>query len=292
VHHGVRIQDGRHRRRHPRDRYITDRQLPDKAIDLIDEAASAGCAWRSTSKPAELDEVDRQIMQLEIEREALEGEGQGQQGAPEKAGEGAGRPAGGEPNALRPAGSGRKPPSRPHARDQGEIEQCAIRSSEAERRYDYQRASELRYGELARLENELAQQEEQLKARCRRTASSCSRKRSTPRTWRRRVSNWTGIPVSRLLEGEIEKLLRMEDRLHRRVVGQDRGHQRRRQRRAPQPGRPAGSNRPIGSFPVLGPDRRGQDRAGAGLAEFLFDNQDAMVRIDMSEYQERHTVSA
>jgi ATP-dependent Clp protease ATP-binding subunit ClpB len=163
------------------------------------------------------------------------------------------------------------------------------RIEEAQRQYDYRQASELQYGELARLESQLAEQEEQLKAL--QTGQQLLKEEVGSEDVAQVVSTWTGIPVSKLLEGEIEKLLRMEDRLHMRVVGQDRAisvvsNAVRRSRAGLQD-----PNRPIGSFIFLGPTGVGKTELARALAEFLFDDENAMVRIDMSEYQERHTVS-
>jgi len=290
VHHGVRIQD-------PAviaaatmsDRYISDRFLPDKAIDLIDEAASR-LRMEITSKPQELDRVDRQIMQLEIEREALKKE-------KDKASKERLQKLEKELADLQEqsrALSSRWEQERAaiqRLRDvKQEIEQVRHRIEEAQRAQNYQQASELQYGRLIELEKQLADQEARLKA-LQAEGQQLLKEEVDAEDVAQVVSTWTGVPVSRLLEGEIEKLLRMEDRLHSRVVGQDVAidvvsNAVRRSRAGLQD-----PNRPVGSFIFLGPTGVGKTELARALAEFLFDDEDAMVRIDMSEYQERHTVS-
>jgi ATP-dependent Clp protease ATP-binding subunit ClpB len=170
-----------------------------------------------------------------------------------------------------------------------QIEQVRHQIEEAQRQYDYRRASELQYGELDRLEKQLSEQESQLKAM--QNGQQLLKEEVGAEDVAEVVSTWTGIPVSKLMEGEIEKLLRMEERLHLRVVGQDEAinvvsNAVRRSRAGLQD-----PNRPIGSFIFLGPTGVGKTELARSLAEFLFDDENAMVRIDMSEYQERHTVS-
>jgi ATP-dependent Clp protease ATP-binding subunit ClpB len=290
VHHGVRIQD-------PAviaaaimsDRYISDRFLPDKAIDLIDEAASR-LRMEITSKPEELDGVDRQIMQLEIEREALRKEKDKASKERLKKLEKELADLQEQSRALTARWEREKSAIQGMRETKEQIEQVRHRIEEAQRNYDYRRASELQYGELARLEKQLAEQEQQLKA-LQEGGQQLLKEEVDSEDVAEVVSSWTGIPVSKLLEGEVEKLLKMEDRLHRRVVGQDRAitvvsNAVRRSRAGLQD-----PNRPIGSFLFLGPTGVGKTELARSLAEFLFDNEDAMVRIDMSEYQERHTVS-
>jgi ATP-dependent Clp protease ATP-binding subunit ClpB len=289
VHHGVRIQDSAViAAATMSDRYISDRFLPDKAIDLIDEAASR-LRMEIDSKPQELDRVDRQIMQLEIEREALKKEKDKASKERLKKLEKELADLQEDSRALTARWEQEKAAIL-HLRDTKEqIEGVRHQIEEAQRDYDYRRASELQYGELARLERQLAGQEQQLKAL--QNGQQLLKEEVDSEDVAEVVSSWTGIPVSKLLEGEIEKLIKMEDRLHRRVVGQDEAitvvsNAVRRSRAGLQD-----PKRPIGSFIFLGPTGVGKTELARALAEFLFDDENAMVRIDMSEYQERHTVS-
>jgi ATP-dependent Clp protease ATP-binding subunit ClpB len=289
VHHGVRITDGAviaaatlsHR-------YISDRFLPDKAIDLVDEAASR-LRMEIDSKPAELDEVDREMMQLQIEREALKKERD---------------PASKErlQKLEEELANLKERATELHARWEAEkeaiqrvrdikeqMDQVQLQIEQAERDVDLQRAAELRYSQLRQLEQELIVAESRLEELQR--DGAMLKEEVDAEDIANIVSNWTGIPVSKLLEGEIEKLVRMEDRLHRRVVGQDEAIDAvaaavRRSRSGLQD-----PNRPIGSFIFLGPTGVGKTELARALAEFLFDDEDNIVRIDMSEYQERHTVA-
>jgi ATP-dependent Clp protease ATP-binding subunit ClpB len=289
VHHGVRIQDSAVIAAATlSDRYISDRFLPDKAIDLIDEAASR-LRMEIDSKPQELDRVDRQIMQLEIEREALKKE---KDRASKERLEKLEKELADlqEQSRALTARWAQEKEAIGGLRDTKEkIEQVRHQIEEAQRQYDYRRASELQYGESVRLERQLAEQEAHLKAL--QNGQQLLKEEVDSEDVAEVVSAWTGIPVSKLLEGEIEKLLQMEDRLHLRVVGQDQAisvvsNAVRRSRAGLQD-----PNRPIGSFIFLGPTGVGKTELGRALAEFLFDDENAMVRIDMSEYQERHTVS-
>jgi len=288
VHHGVRIQDSAciaaatlsHR-------YIADRFLPDKAIDLIDEAASR-LRMEIDSKPEELDRVDREIMQLEIEREALKKEKD--QASRERL-EALERELANlreESNALQARWEQEKSAIQRVQQIKEQIEQVRYQIEQAQRTADYARASELQYGTLAQLERELAESERQLNQA---EGNRLLKEEVDAEDIARVVANWTGIPVARLLEGEVEKLLHMEERLHLRVVGQDDAirvvsNAVRRARAGMQD-----PNRPIGSFIFLGPTGVGKTELARALAEFLFDDENAMVRIDMSEYQERHTVA-
>ncbi len=289
VHHGVRITDSAviaaatlsHR-------YIPDRRLPDKAIDLIDEAA-ARLRTEIDSKPQELDEVDRQIMQLEIEREALRKEKD--KASRERL-----------ERIEKELAELREKSAELHARWQTEkqaiaelraikeqIEQTRFEIEQAERQADLEKAARLRYTTLRELEERLAQAEAKLKEL--QAQGALLKEEVDDEDIAEVVSKWTGIPVSRLLEGEGEKLLRMEERLHQRVIGQD--HAIRAVANAVRRAR-AGlqdPDRPIGSFIFLGPTGVGKTELARALAEFLFDDERAMVRIDMSEYQEKHTVS-
>ena len=289
VHHGVRIQDSAVIAAAVlSDRYISERFLPDKAIDLIDEAASR-LRMEITSKPQELDQIDRQIMQIEIEREALKKEKD--KASKERLGKLEKELADlQEQSRALTARWGQEKNAIQSLRDTKEqIERVRHQIEEAQRAYDYRRASELQYGDLNRLEAQLAEQEAQLKAL--QNGQQLLKEEVDSEDVAEVVSVWTGVPVSRLLEGEIEKLLRMEDRIHERVVGQDEAitvvaNAVRRSRAGLQD-----PNRPIGSFIFLGPTGVGKTELARALAEFLFDDEGAMVRIDMSEYQERHTVS-
>ena len=289
VHHGVRITDSAaisaatlsHR-------YISDRFLPDKAIDLVDEAASR-LRTEIDSKPAELDTVDREVMQLQIEREALKKEKDvGSKERLEKIEE---QLANLEEKSTQLSVRWQAETSAIEKvrgiREQ--IDQVNQQIEEAERQTDLQRAAELRYGHLRQLENELADAEAaliQLQG-----DGALLKEEVDSEDIAAIISKWTGIPASKLLEGEIEKLVQMEKRLHNRVIGQDGPIEAvaravRRSRSGLQD-----PNRPIGSFIFLGPTGVGKTELARALAEFLFDDEQNMVRIDMSEYQEQHTVA-
>ncbi|GAB4437327.1 MAG: ATP-dependent chaperone ClpB [Anaerolineae bacterium] len=289
VHHGVRIQDAAviaaatlsHR-------YIADRQLPDKAIDLIDEAASR-LRMEIDSKPMALDEVDRQVMQLEIERAALKKEKDKASKERLKKLEQELADLHERSKALRAQWETEKEAIAAVRATKAEIDQARLELEQAERRNDLEAAARLRYGRLRELDARLAEQEARLNEL--QTSGAMLKEEVDADEVAYVVSKWTGIPVSKLLEGEIEKLLRMEERLHRRVVGQDEAinavaNAVRRSRAGLQD-----ANRPVGTFLFLGPTGVGKTELARALAEFLFDDEDAMVRIDMSEYQERHTVS-
>jgi ATP-dependent Clp protease ATP-binding subunit ClpB len=289
VHHGVRITD-------PAviaaatlsARYITDRRLPDKAIDLIDEA---GARLRSEidSKPQELDEVDRQIMQLEIEREALKKEkDKASQERLAKLEEELGNLK--EHSAQLTGRWQNEKQAIAALRDvKGQIEQTRLEIERAERKSDLETAARLRYGSLRELEVRLSEAEHRLKDL--QAGGLLLKEEVDPEEVAAIVSRWTHIPVSRLLEGETQKLLHMEENLHQRVVGQDDAvrvvsNTVRRARAGLQD-----PNRPLGSFIFLGPTGVGKTEMARTLADFLFDDERAMIRIDMSEYQEKHTVS-
>ncbi|MFC2029783.1 ATP-dependent chaperone ClpB [Chloroflexota bacterium] len=289
VHHGVRIQDSAVIAAATlSNRYISDRFLPDKAIDLVDEAGSR-LRMEIDSKPQQLDRVDRQIMQLEIEREALKKEKDKASKDRLKKLEKEVADLLEQSRALTARWEQEKAAIQSLRDTKEQIEQVRHQIEEAQRDYDYRRASELQYGELARLEQQLGSQEDQLKAL--QNGQQLLKEEVDSEDVAEVVSAWTGIPVSRLLEGEIERLLQMEDWLHRRVVGQDEAirvvaNAVRRSRAGLQD-----PKRPIGSFIFLGPTGVGKTELARALAEFLFDDENAMVRVDMSEYQERHTVS-
>ena len=289
VHHGVRITDAAVIAAATlSNRYISDRYLPDKAIDLIDEAASK-LRTEIDSKPAELDEIDRKIMQLEIEREALKKE---TDEASQERLERLERELANlreESNRLRAQWEREKEAIQAIRATKERIEATRLEIEQAERRADLEAAARLRYGTLRELEEQLRQQEERLEELSK--GQRLLKEEVDAEDIAEVVSSWTGIPVSRLLEGEIEKLVHMEERLHRRVVDQDEAVRAvsnavRRARAGLQD-----PNRPIGSFIFLGPTGVGKTELGRALAEFLFDDEEAMVRLDMSEYQERHTVA-
>jgi ATP-dependent Clp protease ATP-binding subunit ClpB len=289
VHHGVRIQDGAAIAAATlSQRYITDRQLPDKAIDLIDEAASR-LRMEIDSKPAELDEVDRRIMQLEIEREALKKEKDKASKERLKKLEKELADLQEQSTALRTRWEQEKAAIQAIRETKERSEQVRHQIEEAQRAMDYARASELQYGALVELEQQLQEQEERLRQF--QGEHPLLKEEVGSEDVAEVVAEWTGIPVSKLLEGEMEKLLRMEEALHQRVIGQDEAVRAvsnavRRARAGLQD-----PNRPIGTFIFLGPTGVGKTELARALAEFLFDTEEAMVRIDMSEYQERHTVS-
>ena len=289
AHHGVRIQDAALIAAATlSDRYIAGRQLPDKAIDLIDEAA-ARLRLEIDSKPAELDEMDRRVMQLEIEREALKQErDKASKERLEKLEQELANTRE-ESNGLRAHWEQEKAVIQEMQDIQQQMENLKVEIEHAERQNDYAAAAELRYGKMQRLERDM----EAAEARLAQVQGDrpLLRQEVGPEEIARVVANWTGIPVSRLMEGEREKLMRMEDELHKRVVGQDEAVRAvsnavRRARAGLQP-----PNRPIGTFLFLGPTGVGKTELARALAEFLFDTEEAMVRIDMSEYQEKHTVS-
>ncbi|MCC7358023.1 MAG: ATP-dependent chaperone ClpB [Anaerolineales bacterium] len=289
VHHGVRIQDAAVIAAATLSaRYITDRRLPDKAIDLIDEAASR-LRMEITSKPQALDEIDRRLMQLEIEREALKKErDQASQDRLRKL-EKEVADAKEQSQALRARWESEKQAISGMQGIKEKIEQTKTQIEQAERRADLEAAARLRYGTLRELEKQLADGETRLNQM--QSGERLLKEEVGAEDIAQIVAKWTGIPVARLMEGEIEKLLRIEERLHRRVIGQDEavralGNAIRRARSGLQD-----PNRPLGSFIFLGPTGVGKTELARALAEFLFDTDQAMIRIDMSEYQEKHTVS-
>jgi ATP-dependent Clp protease ATP-binding subunit ClpB len=289
VHHGVRIQDSAviaaatlsHR-------YITDRFLPDKAIDLIDEAA-ARLRTEIDSKPQALDQVDREIMQLEIEREALRQEKDKASRARLDRIENELANLREESTELHARWTTQKEAISELRATKEKIEQTRHDIERAERQADLEGAARLRYGTLRDLESQLADQEKRLQEL--QSQGALLKEEVDAEDIAAVVSRWTGIPVSKLLEGEGEKLIHMEDRLHQRVIGQDQAVEAvanavRRARSGLQD--PA---RPMGSFIFLGPTGVGKTELARALAEFLFDDEQAMIRIDMGEYQEKHTVS-
>ncbi|MBI1800766.1 MAG: ATP-dependent chaperone ClpB, partial [Chloroflexi bacterium] len=289
VHHGVRITDGAVIAAATlSDRYITDRFLPDKAIDLIDEAASR-LRTEIDSKPAALDEIDRRIMQLEIEREALKKERDAASQSRLARIEKDVADLREESNHLRGRWDLEKQSIQAIRQTKEKIEQTRGEVESAERRADLEKAARLRYGTMRDLERNLQEQERQLKDLQKNGA--LLKEEVDDQDVAAIVSKWTGVPVAKLMEGEVEKLIKMEERLHRRVIGQSEAisavaNAVRRSRAGLQD-----PQRPLGSFIFLGPTGVGKTELGRALAEFLFDDEGALVRIDMSEYQEKHTVA-
>jgi ATP-dependent Clp protease ATP-binding subunit ClpB len=279
AHHGVRIRDAAlvaaavlsHR-------YIADRFLPDKAIDLVDEAASS-LRIQIDSSPIQLDEANRRVMQLEIELAAMAKESKEVREPVERALAEAKE----ERNALAARWSTEKEALERIKEATRRLDELRMEAERAEREGNLQRVAEIRYGEIPGLEGELAERT--------RPEHPMVKEEVDEDDIAAVVARWTGIPVDRLLEGETEKLIHMEDRLHQRVVGQDEAvsavaNALRRARTGLQD-----PNRPIGSFVFLGPTGVGKTELARALAEFMFDDEHAMVRLDMSEYQERHTVA-
>ena len=289
VHHGVRIKDSACISAATlSDRYIADRQLPDKAIDLIDEAASR-LRMEIDSKPSELDEVDRQIMQLEIEREALKKESDTASRDRLEDLERELADLEETRKALRAQWEQEKSAIQAVQQTKEQMDRVRHRIQEAQRTHDYEQASELQYGRLSELQRQLEAQEERLNEL--QEGGAMLKEEVGSEEIAEVVSEWTSIPVAKLLEGERERLLRMEEALHRQVVGQEEAVEAvsnavRRARAGLQD-----PNRPIGTFIFLGPTGVGKTELARALAQFLFDTEEAMIRIDMSEYQERHTVS-
>jgi ATP-dependent Clp protease ATP-binding subunit ClpB len=289
VHHGVRIKDAALvAAAILSNRYISDRFLPDKAIDLVDEAA-AKLRTEIDSMPSELDEISRRVMQLEIEREALRKErdsaSKERLGRLEK--ELADLKA--EGDELRARWQAEKQAVQ-HLRDLREqIEQTKTEIELAQRQYDLNRAAELKYGTLNTLERQLKAEEDRLSQQ--QSAARLIKEEVDEEDIAEVVSRWTHIPVSKLLEGEVQKLLHLEEELHRRVIGQDEAVRAVAEAVVRARSGLKDPHRPIGSFIFLGPTGVGKTELARALAEFLFDDERAMVRIDMSEYQEKHTVS-
>jgi len=289
VHHGVRIKDAALIAAAVlSDRYISDRFLPDKAIDLVDEAASR-LRIEIDSMPTEIDEIERKIKQLEIEEQALKKE-------KDKASRERMSKLQNELSNLREKSNSMKA----HWQQEKEviqsirtlkeeIDRTKTEAEQAERQAELARAAELRYGRLLELEKKLEQENKRLAEL--QEDQKMLKEEVDEEDIAETVSKWTGIPVSRLMEAEIEKLLHMEERLKKRVVGQDEAiasvsNAIRRARAGLQD-----PNRPIGSFIFLGPTGVGKTELTRALAEFLFDDERAMIRLDMSEYMEKHTVS-
>ena len=289
VFHGVKITDGALIAAATlSNRYITDRFLPDKAIDLVDEA----CAMIRTeidSMPAELDEVSRRIMQLEIEQAALnkeEDEGSQRRLAALEEELAQHRE---QFNAMKARWENEKDAITKVQKLREEIEQVNAEIAKAERDYDLGKAAELKYGRLPDLQGKLAKEEDI--AERERSEQSLLRDKVTDDEIARIVSRWTGVPVTRLKEGEREKLLHLPEELHRRVIGQDEAVQKVSEAILRSRAGIADENRPIGSFLFLGPTGVGKTELAKALAQNLFDDEKNMVRIDMSEYMEKFSVS-
>jgi ATP-dependent Clp protease ATP-binding subunit ClpB len=289
VHHGVRIKDSAlvaaAKLSH---RYISDRFLPDKAIDLVDEAA-ARLRTEIDSLPAELDEVSRKVLQLEIEREALRKETDAASRARLKTLEDELAEKNRDLEVLKTRWEAEKISVGRLRKLRQQIEQVKQEIERAERAYDLNRVAELRYGELPKLERELASEEQHL-----------HKKQGEQRLLKEEVdeedialvvSRWTGIPVTRLVEGETEKILRLEDLLHERVIGQDEAVRAVADAVLRARSGIKDPKRPIGSFLFLGPTGVGKTELARALAATLFDDEGNLIRIDMSEYMEKHTVA-
>jgi ATP-dependent Clp protease ATP-binding subunit ClpB len=290
VHHGIRIKDSALVTAAVLSkRYITDRFLPDKAIDLVDEAA-AKLRTEKESMPAEIDEVNRRVMQLEIEREALKREtDQASRDRLQKLEKELAEIK--EKRAvLQAQWETEKGGLEKLAKIKAEIEQTKQAIEKYKREYDLNKVAELQYGKLAELEKNLAVEEQKLIEK-HKGGARLIKEEVDEDDIAAIVARWTGIPVSRLLEGEVKKLAQLEQHLHKRVIGQDEAVvavsdaviRARAGLKDP--------NRPIGSFIFLGPTGVGKTELARALAEFLFDDEAAMIRIDMSEYMEKHTVS-
>jgi ATP-dependent Clp protease ATP-binding subunit ClpB len=289
VHHGVRIKDSALvAAAMMSNRYITDRFLPDKAIDLVDEAA-ARLRTEIESMPAQLDERLRRIMQLEIERQALKKESDEasktrlakieKELADLKA----------EANALKAKWQAEKRAVQRLRSLREQIEQVKIDIEKAEREYDLNKVAELRYGKLAQLENQLKSETEQFSKK--QGGAPLIKEEVDEQDIAEVVGRWTGIPVTRLLESEVQKLLHLGEELHKRVVGQDQAVEAVQEAVVRARSGLKDPNRPVGSFIFLGPTGVGKTELARALAEFLFDDERSMIRIDMSEYQEKHTVA-
>lgn len=289
VHHGVRISDSAlvaaatlsHR-------YITDRHLPDKAIDLIDEAA-AKIRTEIDSLPTELDEINRKIMQLEIEQEALKKEKD--EASKERLQKLAKELAELKEKQATLMAQWEKEKEAINAlrKLKEEIEKTRLEIEAAERAYDLNKAAELRYGKLTQLEQELAQKEEELKKQS--EGKTLLKEEVGPDDIAEIVSKWTGIPVTKLMESEREKLLKLEDVLHKRVIGQDEAVRAVADAVIRARSGLKDPRRPIGSFLFLGPTGVGKTELCKTLARTLFDTEENMIRLDMSEYMEKHTVA-
>ena len=289
-HHGVRIADSAVVAAATlSERYIADRFLPDKAIDLIDEAASR-LKIEIDSVPTEIDEVERRVQQLEIEREALKKETDDASKARLEALEADLANLREEASELRTRWQNEKEPIEAIKQAQGQLEEARVEFEQAEREADLERAAKLRYGDIPELEAKVSEQAARLEE-LHAGGDVLLSDEVTEEDVAEVVAKWTGIPVSRLMEGEVQKLIQMEERLHDRVIGQNEAIEavsnalRRSRAGLSDP------HRPIGSFLFLGPTGVGKTELAKALAEFMFDSEQAIVRLDMSEYMEKHTVA-
>jgi ATP-dependent Clp protease ATP-binding subunit ClpB len=288
VHHGVRIKDAAlvaaavlsHR-------YITDRFLPDKAIDLVDEAA-ARLRTEIDSMPAELDEISRRVLQLEIERNALQKETDAASRARLEKLEKELADLQAQRTKLQEQWEREKAALERPRQLRKRIEEVKVQIEQAMRAYDLNRVAELQYGTLAQLERELKEAEAQLSSG---SGRRLIKEEVDEEDIAEVVSRWTGIPVSKLMEGEMQKLLRLEEELHKRVVGQDEAVRAVADAVVRARAGIKDPKRPIGSFLFLGPTGVGKTELARSLAATLFDNEDNMIRLDMSEYMEKHTVA-
>jgi len=289
AHHGVRIKDSALVAAAVlSNRYISDRFLPDKAIDLMDEAA-AKLRTEIDSMPQELDELTRRVMQLEIEREALRKE---RDRASKDRLEPLEREVASlkeEQLALQARWQAEKNAVQKARALREQIEQTKVQIEQAERQYDLNRAAELKYGTLAELEKQLQEEEQNLAKRD--GQARLSKEEVDEEDIAEVIARWTGIPVTKLLEGEVQKLLHLDEELHKRVIGQDEAVDAVAEAVVRSRSGLADPNRPIGSFIFLGPTGVGKTELARALAEYMFDDERAMIRIDMSEYQEKHTVA-
>jgi ATP-dependent Clp protease ATP-binding subunit ClpB len=289
-HHGVRIADSAIVAAATlSERYIADRFLPDKAIDLIDEAASR-LKIEIDSVPTEIDEVERRIQQLEIEREALKKETDEASKQRLETLEADLANLREEAAELRTRWQNEKEPLEAINKAKDELEEARLEVERAERETDLERAAELKFGQIPELEARVKEQEARLEE-VHAGGGAMLADEVTEEDVAEVVAKWTGIPVRRLMEGEVRKLLQMEERLHERVIGQDEAiaavsNALRRSRAGL-----SDPHRPIGSFLFLGPTGVGKTELAKALAEFMFDSEQAIVRLDMSEYMEKHTVA-
>ncbi|MCZ2200894.1 ATP-dependent chaperone ClpB [Cylindrospermopsis raciborskii] len=290
VHHGVRISDSSLVAAATlSSRYISDRFLPDKAIDLVDEAA-ARLKMEITSKPEELDEIDRKILQLEMEKLSLQKESDLASRERLERLEKELADLKEEQAVLRVQWQSEKDIITKIQSIKEEIDKVNLEIQQAERNYDLNRAAELKYGNLANLNRQLENIETEL-ANTQRSGKSLLREEVTPGDIAEVISKWTGIPISKLVESEKEKLLHLEEELHQRVIGQAEAVTAVADAIQRSRAGLADPNRPIASFIFLGPTGVGKTELAKALAAYMFDTEESLVRIDMSEYMEKHTVS-
>jgi ATP-dependent Clp protease ATP-binding subunit ClpB len=290
VHHGVKISDSALVAAATlSSRYISDRFLPDKAIDLVDEAA-ARLKMEITSKPEELDEIDRKILQLEMERLSLEKESNPASRERLERLEKELADLKEEQRTLNAQWQSEKDIINKIQSIKEEIDRVNVEIQQAERDYDLNKAAELKYGKLTDLHRQLEAAETQL-AQAQRSGQSLLREEVTEADIAEVISKWTGIPISKLVETEKEKLLHLEDELHHRVIGQDEAVTAVADAIQRSRAGLADPNRPTASFIFLGPTGVGKTELAKALAAYLFDTEEALVRIDMSEYMEKHAVS-